>query len=72
MLCSVDTTDADDPTSTSIVELNPERIQNSMELQIDAMEKAEHGFPTSIGLVCQTIFGMIKNTVKGPSPIHYN
>lgn len=74
MLCSVDTTDADDPTSTStsIVELNPERIQNSMELQIDAMDKAEHGFLTSIGFVCQTIFGMIKNTVKGPSPIHYN
>jgi len=86
MLCSVDTTgtdtDTDDPTSTtattttSIVELNPERIQNSMELQIDAMGKAEHGFSTSIGFVChfvcQTIFSMIRNTVKGPSPIDYN
>lgn len=74
MLCSMDTTDVDDPTSTSdsIVKLNPERIQNTIETQIDAMGKAEHGFLTSIGFVCRTIFGTIKNVMKGPSPIHYN
>jgi len=36
------------------------------------MGKAEHGYLTSTGFMCQTILGMILNQTRGPLPYEYN
>jgi len=73
MLCSKDENeDSDGDDSNTIVELIPERIPNSKELQIEAMGETEHGYLTSTGFLGQTIYSMVLNQFRGPLKYDYN
>lgn len=77
MLCGTDDKDEDgdkdtDADCNTIFELIPERIQKSKELQIESMGKMEHGYLTSVGLMCQAILGTVLNQLRGHLPYNYH
>lgn len=69
MLCSSTGNNTEEEEDPIIVELIPERIEQSAELQIAAMGKAMAGH--TLGFICRNILGMIMNQWKGPLLFDY-